>query len=120
MAYYLLYAEIAGLVSERFEEVEIISAERLSKARYPLGRGPHTDLLGFGQDGIDELVFFEKRWHAFHHNHDLRVLVGTILANEALWGEDLTLMPGMVDMVTARLQSILTLGIRETVENLVK
>ena len=56
MAYYLLYAEIAGLVNERFEEVEIISAERLSKARYPLGRGPHTDLLGFGQDGIDEMV----------------------------------------------------------------
>ena len=72
------------------------------------------------KDGIDELVFFEKRWHAFHHNHDLRVLVGTILANEALWGEDLTLLPGMVDMVTSRLQSILTLGVRETVTALVK
>ena len=72
------------------------------------------------KDGIDELVFFEKRWHAFHHNHDLRVLVGTILANEALWGEDLTLLPGMIDIVTSQLQSILTLGVRETVTNLVK
>jgi tagaturonate reductase len=72
------------------------------------------------KDGIDELVFFEKRWHAFHHNHDLRVLVGTVLANESLWGEDLTLMPGMIDIVTSQLQSILTLGVRETVTSLVK
>ena len=72
------------------------------------------------KDGIEELVFFEKRWHSFRHNHDLRVLVGTILANESLWGEDLTLLPGMIDIVTSQLQSILTLGVRETVTNLVK
>lgn len=72
------------------------------------------------KDDVDVLVFFEKRWHAFRHNHDLRVLVATILANENLWGEDLTLLPGMVDFVTTQLQSILVSGVRETVKALLK
>lgn len=72
------------------------------------------------KDGMDELAFFEKRWHAFRHNHDLRVLVGTILANEALWGEDLTLIPGMTDFITAQLQSILFSGTRATVQELLQ
>jgi hypothetical protein len=56
MAYYLVYNKIAELVHERFEQAEVILADSLSKARYPLGRGPHTDILGFGRDGIDEIV----------------------------------------------------------------
>ena len=48
------------------------------------------------------------------------MVAGTILSNESLWGEDLTLLPGMIDIVTSQLQSILTLGVRETVTNLVK
>lgn len=72
------------------------------------------------KDDIDVLEFFEKRWYAFRHNHDLRVLVGTVLANETLWGQDLTILPGIVDNVSAQLQSLLFSGMRDAVKNLLE
>ncbi len=62
------------------------------------------------KDDLDVLSFFEKRWHSFHHNHDIRILAGTIMANEKLWGQDLTLLPGMIDAVAAHLQNIMING----------
>ena len=47
-------------------------------------------------------------------NHDLRALVSIVLANEALWGTDLTLLPGMLDAVAANLQGMLVDGTRAT------
>ncbi len=70
------------------------------------------------KDDIDVLAFFEKRWYSFSKNHDLRILVGTILANEHLWGRDLTLLPGMIDAVTAHLQNILVNGASVAAKNL--
>ena len=56
MACYYIYAEIAKLVGERFDTVGIMSQDDLMKARYPMGRGPHTDRLGFDENGIDEFM----------------------------------------------------------------
>ena len=66
------------------------------------------------RDDLDVLSFFEKRWHAFSKNHDLRALVSIVLANESLWGTDLTLLPGMLDAVAANLQGMLVDGTRAT------
>ncbi len=70
------------------------------------------------KDDVDILAFFESRWYSFARNHDIRVLVGTVLANESLWGRDLTLVPGMIDMVSAHLQNILVNGSAEAAKNL--
>jgi tagaturonate reductase len=64
------------------------------------------------RDDLDVLSFFEKRWHAFSKNHDLRALVAVVLANESLWGADLTTVPGLMDAVTANLQAMLVDGVR--------
>jgi tagaturonate reductase len=71
------------------------------------------------KDNIDVLDVFEKRWMSFNSNHDIRVLAGTLLANESLWGQDLTLLPGMIDMVTAHLQNIMINGARAAVKSLI-
>lgn len=72
------------------------------------------------RDDLDVLAVFEKRWNAFDHNHDIRVLVGTLLANESLWERDLTIVPGLVDQVCNHLQNMLLNGARPAVEALVK
>lgn len=71
------------------------------------------------KDDLDILAFFEKRWYAFQHNHDIRVLVGTIMANDKLWGRDLTLLHGMIDAVSAHLQNILINGAEGAVKTLI-
>jgi tagaturonate reductase len=70
------------------------------------------------KDDVDVLSFFEKRWYAFRRNHDLRVLVGTILSQESLWEQDLTLIPGLIDQVTAQLQNILVNGTKAAAQAL--
>jgi tagaturonate reductase len=65
------------------------------------------------RDDLDILSFFEKRWHAFSHNRDLRALVTVVLANDLMWGKDLTVIPGLIDAVTAHLQTILLEGPRK-------
>jgi mannitol-1-phosphate/altronate dehydrogenase len=44
-------------------------------------------------------------------------MVRTILANDSLWGLDLTTLPGMTDAVAAGLQAILTDGMRKATES---
>lgn len=64
------------------------------------------------RDDLDVLSFFEKRWHAFSKNRDLRALVAVVLANDVIWGTDLTILPGLLDSVTAHLQAMLVDGMR--------
>ncbi|MBY0010499.1 tagaturonate reductase [Paenibacillus typhae] len=52
------------------------------------------------QDGAEVLEAFDKAWS----NPDS--FVKTILADESLWGQDLTLVPGLADGVAAKLQEL--------------
>ncbi len=64
------------------------------------------------RDDPDVLRLFEKHWQAFRRSRDVRALVTAVLANDLLWGRDLTVLPGLVDAATAHLQTILTEGPR--------
>ena len=46
--------------------------------------------------------------------------MNNVLANQTLWGEDLTAIPGMADTVAERLRSILQNGTRATVAALLR
>ncbi len=72
------------------------------------------------RDNIDVLSFFEKRWYAFEHNHDIRALATTVLANEELWDTDLTILPAFIDTVTAHLQRIMISGSRDAAKALIE
>ncbi len=87
---------------------------------HPELRGTRNGQAYSIKDDIDVLAFFEKRWHSFRHNHDIRILVGTIMANESLWGRDLTLVPGMTDAVAGYLQNILINGTRTAAKQLLE
>lgn len=52
------------------------------------------------QDGAEVLEAFDQAWS----NPDS--FVQTILADESLWGQDLTLVPGLADGVAAKLQEL--------------
>ncbi|OMF88418.1 tagaturonate reductase [Paenibacillus sp. FSL R7-0273] len=52
------------------------------------------------QDGAEVLEAFDKAWS----NPDS--FVQTILADESLWGQDLTQVPGLADAVAAKLQEL--------------
>ncbi|WP_042197294.1 tagaturonate reductase [Paenibacillus camerounensis] len=52
------------------------------------------------QDGAEVLEAFDKAWS----NPDS--FVQTILADDSLWGQDLTLVPGLADAVAAKLQEL--------------
>jgi tagaturonate reductase len=48
--------------------------------------------------------YFYTLWQ---QRNDITALVGTVLGNQTLWGEDLTLLPGFATAVTAALQKAL-------------
>ncbi len=83
-------------------------------------RGSRNDQFYPIRDDMDVLSFFEKRWHAFSKNRDLRALVAVVLANDALWGTDLTVLPGMLDAVAAHLQAMLVDGTRAAAAALIE
>jgi tagaturonate reductase len=83
-------------------------------------RGSRNDQSYPIRDDMDVLSFFEKRWHAFSKNRDLRALVAVVLANDALWGTDLTVLPGMLDAVAAHLQAMLVDGTRAAAASLIE
>ena len=72
------------------------------------------------RDDLDVLSFFEKRWHAFRKNHDLRALVTIVLAKDEMWGADLTTIPALMGTVTAQLQTILLDGPRTAAASILK
>ncbi|MDA3797488.1 MAG: tagaturonate reductase [Kiritimatiellae bacterium] len=69
------------------------------------------------KDSEDILEFFEDQWDAFDEEKDVTSLVAETLSNVDFWGQDLTLVDGFVNAVTANLISILTIGSRATVKN---
>ena len=62
------------------------------------------------RDDAPILEFFAREWNA--HRNDPAALVSSVLANQALWGTNLSLIPGMNEAVAGHLQAILKVGAR--------
>lgn len=72
------------------------------------------------KDSEEILEFFEEQWELFEEEQDVPALVEETLCNVDFWGQDLTCVEGFVDAVIANLTSILTIGSRATVKELVQ
>jgi tagaturonate reductase len=93
--------------------------------RFYKGQASGTGLSG-ERDGVPYAIrddapildFFARCWQAFEVNRDAGEMVRAILANESLWGLDLTSLPGMTSAVAAGLQAIESGGMRHAVESI--
>lgn len=120
----------ADAVQERFRnpyirhELASISLNSISKFKTRLlpvliryvqerGRLPERIILAFAalllsyrgdrvprQDSPEVLAAFDQAWS------NPSGFTGTILSNTSLWGQDLTLLPGLADEISARLQQL--------------
>ncbi len=70
------------------------------------------------RDDAPVLAAFSEAWAAFDRSRDSQALVRGLLAQPALWGQDLTAQPGLADAVTRHLTRILGAGIRAAMEEL--
>lgn len=67
------------------------------------------------RDDAPVLAFFAEAWSGFHGSGDLRKLVRSVLANQKLWGRDLTLVEGLPCAVESHLSKILADGVRNAI-----
>jgi tagaturonate reductase len=71
------------------------------------------------QDSPEILEFFMNIWEKFENQElEMKEQVETVLAEKQLWEMDLTLIPGMVDTVTANLLIIDEKGVKEALKEL--
>lgn len=71
------------------------------------------------KDDIKVLNFFTLNWRKYINKElNSNVLVGIILSEISIWGEDLTRYEGLVAMVSSNIISIDRIGIQETLLNL--
>lgn len=68
------------------------------------------------RDNADILEIMNNAWK--NHGADLNKLVGNLLANTHLWGEDLTKIAGLVAQTTASLEKIKASGIKAAMQSL--
>lgn len=71
-------------------------------------------------DGKDIIEFFEEQWEIFEEEKDVTSLVTNTLSNTDFWEQDLSKIEGLVDAITKNLVSIMTIGSRATVKELIK
>lgn len=57
------------------------------------------------------LDFFFGIWRDYPSPADARILVGRVLANTSMWGQDLNAIPGMTDTIAGHLMAILDKGV---------
>ncbi len=62
----------------------------------------------------DQAAYFSSTWK----ESDPEDMVMKVLANESLWGRNLTLLPGFAEAVTRHLQSLVKSGVKHTLRNL--
>ena len=60
---------------------------------------------------------FVLEFYNAHRNDDEKMLVQSVLSNEAFWGEDLTKVAGLCDAVTENLKEIETKGTYELMKS---
>lgn len=72
------------------------------------------------KDDSKVLGFFAQNWEKYDSNElKLNILVGVILNNSLIWGEDLTRFEGLVERVTEYIQSIEQIGVLATLKEIV-
>ncbi|MGB5554597.1 MAG: tagaturonate reductase [Flavobacteriaceae bacterium] len=72
-------------------------------------------------DNPEVVKFFREAWqNAVGPDYPLETMVQYILKNTAIWGEDLTSIKGLREMVTWYLMSIENNGIEQTIETVLK
>ena len=64
------------------------------------------------------LDFFADLWRAHASSNDARALVTSVLANSAMWGQDLNALPGMTDAIVTCLTAILDTGVISALQRL--
>ena len=65
---------------------------------------------------LDDMAVLE--FFAANSGKDAAAYAKAVLSNEAFWGQDLSALPGVLDTVTADLEKIRTVGMREAVKEL--
>ncbi|NDO81211.1 altronate oxidoreductase [Citrobacter sp. NCU1] len=70
------------------------------------------------QDDEQWLTRYQQMWPRVGVDLSLQELVDAVLRDNAHWGEDLTLLPGITTQVTACLENILVHGMRQAVKTL--
>lgn len=79
-------------------------------------RGDHTYEIS---DDKSALEFFADVWKKPSTTlEEVQVISDSVLKNEDFWGQDLTLLQGFAEKVSAYLYSILKNGVKETIQNL--
>ena len=70
------------------------------------------------KDDKEIVAFFKDSWEEAEPNHnDLTRLVRTFLSEEAFWGQDLTLIQGLADLIANHLENILRKGMQEAIKS---
>ena len=75
------------------------------------------------RDDADICQIFSQAWHIYNQNPGpaaLKQLVRSILQHKQLWGQDLTSLTGLNDLVTSQLDLQMQLGMRKAVQKLVR
>jgi tagaturonate reductase len=67
------------------------------------------------QDDVPVLEFFEKIWKEYVADTDAKALVTKVLANTAMWGQDLNAVEGLTDLIAAHLENILANGAKAAI-----
>ncbi len=71
------------------------------------------------QDDVPVLEFFEKIWKEYAADQDVKALTAKVLSNDALWGQDLTAVAGLNDLVASHLENILKNGAKAAIASIV-
>ncbi|HWT81140.1 MAG TPA: tagaturonate reductase, partial [Candidatus Methylomirabilis sp.] len=99
-----LAALIAFYRGENFQQGALIGTRRQEQYRIV--------------DDRPVLDFFAGVWRAHASSNDVRTLVTSILANTAMWGQDLNALPGMTDAILVALTAILDKGVILAIQNM--
>ena len=69
-------------------------------------------------DDPEALHFFENVWKEYDENHDRKALVGKVLANEEMWGQNLNTVSGLCEKVAGYLDEIEEKGTKAVMSSL--
>jgi tagaturonate reductase len=67
------------------------------------------------KDDAPVLEAFRTQWHAFEQHRNVEALCRTLLAHNDFWGEDLSVLPDLLEGVSAQLSRIVQVGIRHAI-----
>lgn len=83
-----------------------------------LSRKRGNDVIELQDDPVN-VQFFKTNWEKFEqHELTIKELVNKVLAEERLWGMDLTSIPNLESTVSTNLFTIYQMGVKEALKEL--